>query len=108
MNHQLATDLKNAGINAAIIHADHVHEDWSETAYELLKQFIRSGRGKFMCEDVRSYAKAYGLPEAPHNRAWGAVIQRASRKEKIIVHAGYAQVKNPKAHCANASLWMAA
>ena len=101
-------DLKNAGMNLAVKYANEVHENWAEKAYELLKQFVRSGRGKFMCEDVRDYAKVYGLPDAPNSRAWGSLIVRAAKKDKIIKHVGFAQVKNSRAHRANASVWVAA
>lgn len=99
-------ELKQSGMKLASDSANQVHEGWSEKAYAMLVQFVRSGRGEFMCEDVRHYAKAYGLPDAPNNRAWGSIIACASKKEKIIKHAGYAQVKNPRAHRANASLWI--
>lgn len=92
----------------AINYANQIHPEWSEEAYALLKQFIASKTDCFMCEDVRAYADKKGLPAAPNNRAWGAIIARASRKEKIIKHAGFAQVKNPRAHKANASLWVVA
>lgn len=101
-------ELKQSGIGLAVNYANQVHEGWSDKAYALLVQFVHSGRGEFMCEDVRHYAKAYGLPEAPNNRAWGSIIARASKKEKIIQHVRFGQVSNPRAHRANASVWMAA
>lgn len=101
-------NLKHSGMTLATNFANKVHENWAEKAYELLVQFVRSGRGEFMCEDVREYAHAYGLPNPPSSRAWGSVISKAAKKEKIIKHVRFGQVKNPRAHRANASVWKAA
>ena len=99
--------LKNAGIYKAVSHADSVHDDWSDRAYAVLKDFLTIADGKtFMCEDVREFASNY-LPEPPTKRAWGAIIMRA-RKNGIIQHCGFGQVTNPRAHRANASLWKGA
>ena len=102
-------DLKEQGIYRAISHADGVYQDWSEMAYKMLQDFIRFSDGDtFMCEDVRQYAEKFtSLPSPPNNRAWGGIIGRA-RKNGIIKHCGFSQVRNPKAHQANASLWKGA
>jgi hypothetical protein len=103
---QTASDLKLQGMSDAIAHADHVYEGWSDDAYALLKEFVSIARGQFMCEDIRAYAHIKGLPDAPSGRAWGGLICRAKR-EGLIKSTGYSQVKNPRAHQANASLWSA-
>lgn len=102
-----ATDLKKAGMQLAIQHAEDKHEGWADEALNHLADFIRNRRTPFMCEEVRLYAESMGLPKAPSNRAWGSIVQ-AAKKRQLIKHVGFSQVSNPKAHCANASLWVAA
>jgi hypothetical protein len=100
-----AKDLKQAGIQVAADHADQVHPGWQDEAFEASKQFLFWNKSPFMCETFRAFAEEdCQLPHPPHARAYGAVMQRAKR-EGLITHAGITQVKNPKAHCANASLW---
>lgn len=96
-------DLKELGIYKAVAHADSVYEDWSDNAFKILKEFVRFHDEPFMCEDVRQYANNY-LPAPPNDRAWGAIILRG-KKDGIIKHYGFGQVRNPRAHRANASLW---
>ncbi|HYN54374.1 MAG TPA: hypothetical protein VES38_06690 [Methylotenera sp.] len=103
-----SAELKQGGITVAIDHANLKHEGWGESAYQMLKRFIASFDGKFMCEQVRQFAEDNGLPKAPSSRAWGAIILRASKKDKLIKHVGFGQVTNPKAHHANASMWVRA
>lgn len=93
--------LAQSGAKQAADHADAVHGDWSERAYQLLKRY--PGR-KFMAEEVAKWAYGQGLPKPPTGRAWGAVINRA-KKEKIIRHIGYDRVSNEKAHSTPASVW---
>ena len=98
--------LKNEGITAAIENADRHNYNWSISAYNLLKAFLKTEKSeqKFMAEDIRTFADNMLLENPPSNRAWGAIIIKA-KKEKLIIFAGYNQVKNPKAHMANAGLW---
>jgi hypothetical protein len=101
-------ELRDGGIKVAVDHADQKHEDWSDRAYEVLKNYVKSHMGSFLCEHVREYAAHNSdLPEPPTSRAWGGVFLRAARTEKIIRCIGTAKVNNPKAHKANASLWVA-
>jgi hypothetical protein len=101
-------ELKKGGISVAIDHANLKHDGWSNEAYKALKSFLNTHKNSFMCEEVRKFAHFdLGLVQPPSSRAWGGIFQRAVR-EKIIKHVGFGQVTNPKAHKANASLWMAA
>jgi hypothetical protein len=100
-----AAALRDAGILMAVEHADQVEPDWSTLAYDALKQYLRISRGTFMTEEVRSYAKAIGVPTPPSLRSWGAIMTRAS-KEKLIRHVGFGTTNNPKAHKTPASLWV--
>ena len=77
------------GMKAAEDAANHVEPSWSERALEAM---LETGRalGKFTIEDVRESCKV----ESPTDqRAWGGVVQRASRK-KLIVRIGYAPAKS--------------
>jgi len=109
MNHQsqlnitFARQARDNGINQAVNHADEVHEKWSDTAYELLKKFIRAQRSEFFAEDFR-FAVTDLIPAPPHNRAYGGIFMRAA-KAGLIRRVRYGPVKNVKAHRANASVW---
>jgi hypothetical protein len=92
---------RNAGIQAAIDHADYEKPHWKERALNFLKKYPHN---EFMAEDLRAWAYLNGLPEPPHERAWGGVIT-AARKMGLIRHCGYSSVKNPNAHRTPASVW---
>lgn len=100
------SELKDAGMAVAINHADMVNAGWSDDAYEVLRKYLRSHIGNFMCEHVRQFARECLLPDAPTSRSWGAIIVRAA-KEKLIVQVGFAKVTNPRAHQATAAVWCA-
>jgi len=95
------------GMTAAVEHADKVHVDWSKSAYKLLCLYLVTigiDNG-FMAEDFREWIKENNLlPEPPHTRAFGAIMQKAA-KNNLITRAGFGQVRNPKAHAANATVW---
>jgi hypothetical protein len=58
-----------------------------------------------MTEDIRAYAeKEKGFVAPSSQRAWGGPICRA-KNEGLIEAVGTKQVKNPKAHSANATVW---
>ncbi|MBQ19141.1 MAG: hypothetical protein CMD31_00140 [Flavobacteriales bacterium] len=107
-----AQQLKFEGIERAIDNANDKASQvvqgrlmpWSDIAYNFLLNFLRENKGSaFMVENVRS--KAVGIiPEPPSKRAWGGIVVKA-KNNGLIRHIGYRQVKNPKAHMANASLW---
>lgn len=93
---------KIKGMKQSIDHANEKHENWSDEAYGFLLAFIKT-TPRFMTEQVRE-ASVDVIPQPPSNRAWGPIIMKAS-KQGIIYRSGYSQVKNPKAHKANASVW---
>ena len=90
----------------AVDHANKVHENWSDQAMDLFFKFIRNRRTPFMGEEFRSYCVEHNLPIPPSLRAFGGILRRASGMG-IIVSIGTQRVVNPKAHCANANLWLA-
>lgn len=103
---QLSLNLRNSGINRAVEHADVTHDDWSTQAYSLFETYVRyiSFQETFQIEDFRDWARGRRLPEPPSKRAFGFIPLKAARAGLIEKH-GYAQVSNPKAHMANATVW---
>ena len=100
------SELKEKGIKQALDHANKVSNLWADEAFNVLKKYLLRRKKPFMCEDVRQFAEEKtDLDLPPSNRAWGGVIQRAKHKG-LIKHFGYFQVSNPKAHKANASIWV--
>ena len=97
---------RDAGMSAAVGHANKVISNWEERAYKCLLEFIeKNPDAEFMGEDVRKYA--YGvkeLPLAPDQRSWGAILVRA-KKSGVIKKVGLGPVKNSKANRANAGIW---
>lgn len=97
--------LRDAGIQAAVDHAEDVHPNWADRAYQALVTFIASRKKDevFMAEDIRAVAK---VAEPPSQRAWGAIIRKAAQKG-LIERCGTGAVKNATAHRALASVWRA-
>jgi len=101
-------ELRNGGIQVALDSAEIRQIGWKEQAYSVLEGYIKSHMGEFMCEHVRKYAKEISdLSDPPSERAWGGIFLKASRK-KLIRFVRHQKVTNPKAHCAFASVWIAA
>ena len=92
-------------IDAVVASANRAHPGWSEDAFEVLRRFITSG-AIFKAEDVRNFAATTELPEPPDRRAWGGILQRAS-KAGLIVRIGYAPCRNKGAHNRPTTLWQA-
>lgn len=99
----LSRAARDNSIQAAIWHANDVSPEWSEAAYHCLQWFLQRTDTPFLCEDYRAVAEKYLVPP-PSKRAFGAVILRAA-KAGLIKKVGYGQVKNVKAHMANATQW---
>jgi len=97
-----ARELRDAGIQQAVDHADQVKENWSEDAYNFLLGYLPFV-DTFMTEEVREAAEGM-IDEPPSKRAWGAVILRAA-KAGLIHRVGYKQTNNKKSHKTPASLW---
>lgn len=95
---------RDKGIEKAITHADETVDQWSNRAFVFLLKFLNNHNGPFMAEEVRSYAALMDFELPPSNRAWGAIVLKAVRNG-LIERCGIQQVKNKKAHCANAALW---
>lgn len=96
-------ELAETGMNLALQNAETKKPGWQKNAFRLLIDFIGT-RKKFMCEDFRAFCAENGLSIPPSNRAFGGIILKAA-KAGMIKRVGYGQVKNPKAHSANAAVW---
>lgn len=96
---------RDSGMQTAISHADAVSPEWSVRAYSLLQRYLKDYPGEFMAEDFRSFCAQVDFELPPHARAFGGVISRAA-KAGLIRKVRIGQVKNVKAHCALASVWI--
>jgi|TARA_B100001964_G_C14031867_1_gene508649 hypothetical protein len=101
LNRKKSMRNRDIGIKQSLDNANEKEPFWSEEALEYLKRYPHVS---FMAEQVRVWAYANGLRLPPHNRAWGGVINKAS-KAGLIIHSGYSNVTNPKAHSTPASVW---
>jgi 5-methylcytosine-specific restriction endonuclease McrA len=95
-------DLRDAGIRRAIRSANSKNPEWSEMAFNCLKEYIKT-HNEFMIEDVRMSSDKI-ISDPPSKRAWGAIAVRGA-KLGIIRKKGYQNVINPKAHATPATLW---
>lgn len=78
------------------------NEEWCEQAYGFLCKYMKHNR-IFMTEEVR-VASENVLFAPTSDRAWGHIMVRAVRENKIV-RSGYRKVSNKKAHSATATLW---
>jgi hypothetical protein len=101
LDQQQARKLRNQGMAQALAHANLACPDWEDKA---LIHLLIYPHGMFMAEEVREWAYQQGLPQPPHERAWGGIIRNA-RKLGLIKKVGFQNVKNPKAHATPAGLW---
>lgn len=100
-------ELRDYGILQAMTNADSRIPDWSEKAYKMLVEWLRGWAPgyKFTIEQFRQVAQIRGLPDPPHARAFGSLAVKA-KSAGLIKSEQTVKVKNPKAHCANAALWI--
>lgn len=100
-----ARQSRDKGIKKAITHADRVHDKWGDRVFEAFKEYlIIMQKQPFQIEDFREWI-GDKIPPPPHNRAFGAIVIRAI-KAGLIWRAGFAPVKNPKAHRAIGAVWL--
>ena len=98
-----ASMLKERAMKMAEVKANNELIGWSDRFYYFLIEYAKKGQ-PFMAEDVRAEAaKKFKMPE--NNRAIGGIIARAAR-HNIIKSLGKKNVRNAKAHMANAEIWI--
>ncbi len=98
-----AEQLRDAGMQQAIDHADSEAPAWGERAFRFVKAFATMNL-RITSEGARKYAERCGLPFPPDKRAWGAVMIRAARAG-LIAKIGYTTALDPKVHCNPVTLW---
>jgi transposase InsO family protein len=104
-----ARAARDAGIQQAADHAEEVHQDWGELAFEALRLFAAGKRGSgqaFTSEDVRKSIAGLHVPAPPHLRAWGSVFQRAAR-ERLIEKVGVTHSAAAHCHLSYVAQWKA-
>lgn len=90
----------------ALESAEQKVEDWGDKCFTLLKQYLEINREPFLAEFFRGWCEAGNrIPEPPHKRAYGPILNRAARAG-LIRRQGYAPTSNPKAHCAPTTVWV--
>jgi hypothetical protein len=110
MSEQLHIDFTAAriarddGMARAANHADQVVPSWQERALAFLRDYAAS-HADFICEDVRQYAEARGLPTPPDGRAWGAVMMRGARLHIVGKTDRVRCAADPKVHMNPCTLW---
>lgn len=100
--------LADAGLNLAVDTANTEHPGWAERCWQLFWQWLNKKPMyfEFMIEDFREYLNKYDLLEKPKSdRAFGFISKKAVSRG-LIELSRIVRVKNKKAHCANAALWI--
>lgn len=88
-----AEDKRDQGIALVAENADVKNEGWSIRALDYFEQFCVEAPETFMVEDARDWCYGQGLDKPHDDRAWGAIVRRASGKG-IIRRAGYAAARS--------------
>lgn len=97
--------LRDLGIEKAVLHADQETAEWREKAFDLLKTFLKDQHSEFMAEDFRKYTELVDFTQPPNLRAYGGIIRRA-KAAGLIRFLRTQPVKNKNAQCANAAVWI--
>ena len=92
---------RDAGMSAALSHADRVTDGWAEIAAAALLVFART-HARFTAYDFRQAYHAAGKPAPPTDKAFGAVFQRAAR-DGVIERVGYQP--HPERHASPTPVW---
>lgn len=100
-----AEAARDAGINLALEHADAVAPAWAERAYTVFLAYAKV-TPRFTAEQMRE-ACADQIEAPPQLRAWGGIIQKASRAG-IIHFDSWSTMKAANVHCSSARVWRSA
>jgi hypothetical protein len=98
-----ARAARDDGMQRAATHADDVVARWTDNALAFVKAYAQLHQ-HLTGEYVRFFAESQGLPAAPDNRAWGAVMIRAARAG-LIEKDGWTTARDPKGHCHPIAQW---
>lgn len=100
----LARANKDLGMARASLKAERERPGWHDDARLWLLRFMAQYYGEFMGWQVRIYAEARGFDLPNSKRAWGSVMVSA-KTDKVIRAVRLDTVKDPRSHCAKATVW---
>lgn len=100
-----ARELRDEGMERAIQHAEADVPGWKDRALDLVRRYAIANE-QFICEDVRAFALAEGLPPPPDGRAWGSVMMRAAQANYVTKTDRVACAKDPKVHMSPSTVWL--
>jgi hypothetical protein len=92
---------RNTAIKQVTANTNQAIPGWTEHAYNFLLNFAQHHE-QFLTEEVVN-ASRQSVPWSHDNRAWGAVIQKASR-DRVISKQGYRNAKS--SHYSPKPLWI--
>lgn len=97
---------RDDGIYRAVSHADQVAPGWSDQAFKISAMYLSrlNAGSETTSEAIRLHAEGAGLADPPDTRAWGAVLLRLAKANKIK-KLGWTTAQDPKAHCRPVTLW---
>lgn len=97
---------RDDGIYRAVSHADQVTPGWSDQAFKISAMYLSrlNAGSETTSEAIRLHAEGAGLADPPDTRAWGAVLLRLAKANKIK-KLGWTTAQDPKAHCRPVTLW---
>lgn len=105
LDYTKAVEARDAGIQTAVDHVEEVCPNWSDIAYNKLKEFLQIFSDPFQAEEVRSFSAVDDeFPDPPSNRSWGGVFLKAANAG-LIRKIGSQNTKAVKSHCTPAALW---
>ena len=98
--------LRDAGIQSAVAHANAVFSDWQIHAYRFLIRYLmfKPDGFTFMCEDVIIASVDY-VPPPPRNQAWGDTMVKG-KKAGLMKFYDYGQSKIPQHRKGNKTIWI--
>jgi hypothetical protein len=95
----VAWEKRKEGMEKAVNHANALCEDWSDKAFEALKDYIKT-KSTFITEELRQEVNIPTMKPA----AWGAVISRAV-KSGLIKQVGWQSSSGAAPHARQAIVW---
>jgi hypothetical protein len=102
---QTGAQLRDAGIEMAVDHAESEAPGWAGLAYDFILAYAR-GKKWITCEEVRqAAAEMHAVPEPPDSRAWGGPMRRAAKAGYLHKTNMFKHHEDPKCHAGMAAMW---
>lgn len=77
-----AMAARDAGMQRATEHAEHIDDSWPDTALSFLYRYARA-HAEFTVEEMTAEATRLGYGSPADDRAWGSVVRRAAIRSFI-------------------------